>query len=91
MSKKEDDDKVKMSQCEKKSIVVQGIKDRSKMRNHKVVEKQGGVEMNVMQGKQEKGSKERPRDGCLWDEGEIHRSRGFGVQECWERENRVEG
>ena len=42
MSKKEDDDKVKMSQCEKKSMVVQGIKDRSKMRNHKVIEKQGG-------------------------------------------------
>ena len=42
MSKKEDDDKVKMSQYEKKSMVVQGIKDRSKMRNHKVIEKQGG-------------------------------------------------
>ena len=32
MSKKEDDDKVRMSQCEKKSIVVQGIKDRSEIR-----------------------------------------------------------
>ena len=41
MSKKEDDDKVKMSQCEKKSMVVQGIKDRSKIRKHKVTEKQG--------------------------------------------------
>ena len=41
MSKKEDDDKVKMSQCEKKSMVVRGIKDRSKIRKHKVTEKQG--------------------------------------------------
>ena len=41
MSKKEDDDKVKMSQCEKTSMVVQGIKDRSKIWKHKVTEKQG--------------------------------------------------
>ena len=26
--------------------------------------------MKVKLEKQEKGSKERPRDGCLWDEGE---------------------
>ena len=32
MSKKEDDDKVKMSQCEKELMVVQGIKDRSEIR-----------------------------------------------------------
>ena len=32
MSKEEDDDKVKMSQCEEKSMVIQGIKDRSKIR-----------------------------------------------------------
>ena len=32
MSKKEDNDKVKMCQCEKKSMVVQGIKDRSEIR-----------------------------------------------------------
>ena len=32
MSKKEDDDKVTMSQCEKKSMVIQGIKDRSEIR-----------------------------------------------------------
>ena len=41
MSKKEDDDKVKMSQCEKKSMVVQGIKDRSEIRKHGVTEKHG--------------------------------------------------
>ena len=29
MSKKEDNDKAKMSQCEKKLVVIQGIKDRS--------------------------------------------------------------
>ena len=47
--------------------------------------------MKVKQEKQEKRSKERPGDGCPWDEGKIwedpgkiHRSRGFGVQECWE-------
>ena len=34
----------------------------------------------------------RPGDGCLWEEeeiwedlGKIHRSVGFGVQECWRR------
>ena len=32
MSKKEDDDKVEMSQCEKKLMVFLGIKDRSKIR-----------------------------------------------------------
>ena len=32
MSKKEVDDKVKMSQCEKKSMVIQGIKDKSRIR-----------------------------------------------------------
>ena len=32
MSKKEGDDKVKMSQREKKSMVIQGIRDRSKIR-----------------------------------------------------------
>ena len=41
MSKKDDDDKVKMSQREKKSMVVQGIEDRSKIRKHRVTEKQG--------------------------------------------------
>ena len=42
--------------------------------------------MKVKQEKQGKGSKERPGDGCPWDEGEIQgRSidlRGFGVQGC---------
>ena len=32
MSKKEDNDKVKISQCEKKSMEIQGIKDRSRER-----------------------------------------------------------
>ena len=32
MSKEEDDDKVRMSQCEKKSMVIQGIKGRSEIR-----------------------------------------------------------
>ena len=58
MSKKEDDDKVKMSQCEKKLMVVQGIKDRSKIRKHKVTEKQGcgeeGETREAREGKQGK-------------------------------------
>ena len=51
-------------------MVIQGIKDRSKIRE---IRWQGskGVEKKVKQEKQEKGSKERPRDGCPWDEGEI--------------------
>ena len=32
---------MKMSQCEKKSMVIQGIKDRSKIRKREVIEKQG--------------------------------------------------
>ena len=32
MSKKEDDDNVMMCQCEKELMVLQGIKDRSKIR-----------------------------------------------------------
>ena len=39
MSKKGDDDKVKMCQCEKKSMVLQRIKDRSKIRWCKVTGK----------------------------------------------------
>ena len=37
MSKNEDDDKVGMSQCEKKSMVVQGIKDRSEDKGRRSV------------------------------------------------------
>ena len=58
MRKKEDDDRVKMSQCEKKSMVVQGIKDRSQIRRHKVTRKQGcgdeGGTREVREGKQGK-------------------------------------
>ena len=89
MSKKEDDDKVKVCQCEKKSMVVQGIKDRSEIRRHEVSEKQGcggeGETREARKGKQGKNSetgvreiKERSRG----DPGKIHGSRGFGVQEC---------
>ena len=58
MSKKEDDDKVKVSQCEKKSMVIQGINDRSKIRNRRVTEKQGcgdeGETREAREGKQGK-------------------------------------
>ena len=59
MSKKEDDDKVKMSQCEKKSMVVQGIKDRSEIRWYKVTEKQGCGDEGAT-----REARERPGDGC---------------------------
>ena len=36
---KEDDDEAKMSQCEKKLMVVQGIKDRSEIREDEVTRK----------------------------------------------------
>ena len=70
MSKKEDDDKVTMSQCEKKSMVIQGIKDRSKRR-----EARKDPEMGV------RGTKGRSGE----DPGKIHRSWGFCVQECWRK------
>ena len=58
MSKKEDNDKAKMSQCEKKSMVVQGIKDRSKIRENEVIRKQGcgdeGETREARKGKQGK-------------------------------------
>ena len=63
MSKKEDDDKVKMSQCEKKSMVIQGIKDRSEIREGEVIKKQGcrdEGETREARG----GSRGRPGDGC---------------------------
>ena len=53
MSKKEDDDKAKMSQCEKKSMVVQGIKDRSKIRECMVTGKRGCRDECVMYGDRE--------------------------------------
>ena len=60
MSQKEDDDKVKMSQCEKKSMVVQGIKDRSRIRKHKVTKKQGcGEEGEIGEAREEKQGKTR--------------------------------
>ena len=60
MSKKEDDDEVKMSQCEKKLMVVQGIKDRSKIRGRKVTGKQGYGD----EGETREGTRGRPGDGC---------------------------
>ena len=74
MSKKEDDDKVKMSQCEKKSMVVQGIKDGSKMRNRKVIEKQGGRDESETREAREKKQRKTRRQvsmGRRGDPGEI--------------------
>ena len=60
MSKKEDDDKVKVSQCEKKLMMIQGINDRSKIRKHKVTEKQGcGEEGETREAREGKRGKTR--------------------------------
>ena len=92
MSKKEDDDKVKMSQHEKKSMVVQGIKDRSKIRKSMVTEKQGcGDEGETREAREGKQGKTRRwvSVGQRRDLGEILRRSidwwEYGVQECWRR------
>ena len=74
MSKKEDDDKVRMSQCEKKSMVVQGIKDRSEIRYHGVTKKQGcGDEGETREAKEGEQGKTRRwvSMGLRGDPGEI--------------------
>ena len=75
-------------------MVIQGIKDKSTIWRHKVAEKQGcgdeGETREAREGKQGErdtemgvhGTKGRSRR----DPGKIHRSRGFGVQECWKWE-----
>ena len=74
MSKKEDNDKAKMSQCERKSMVIQGIKDRSKIRCREVTEKQGcgdeGETRESREGKQGKIQR-RVSVGRRGDPGEI--------------------
>ena len=74
MSKREDDDEVKMSQCEKKSMVIQGIKDRSEDKGYKVTGKQGcgdeGETREVRKGKQGKTWR-RVSMGRRGDPGEI--------------------
>ena len=84
----EDDDKVRMSQCEKKSVVIQGIKDRSQIRRYKVTRKQGCRDEGGTRSKRRKARKDpemgvRGTKGRSWgDPGKIHRSRGFSVQDC---------
>ena len=85
MSKKEGDDKVKMSQCEKKSMVIQGIKDRSKIWNRRVTEKQEcGDEGKIGEAREGKRGMTRRQVFVRQrgDPGNIHRSKGFGVQGC---------
>ena len=58
MSKKEDDDEAKMSQCEKKPMVIQGIKDRSEIREDEVTRKQGcGDEGEIREAREGKQGK----------------------------------
>ena len=72
---------MRMSQCEKKSMVVQGIKDRSKIREDEVIRKQGcgdeGETREAKEGELGKG----PGDGCPRVEGEIWGVRCSGVPE----------
>ena len=88
MSKKEDNDKVTMSQCEKKSMVIQGIKDRSKIRRYKVTERQGSGDEGEAKVKGRKTRKDpemgvrETKGRSREDPGKIHRSKGFGVQGC---------
>ena len=84
MSKKEDDDEVKVSQCEKKSMVVQGIKDKSKIRERKVTEKQGcGDEGETREvGEDPEMGVHEAKGRSRGDPGKIHRSKGFSVQGC---------
>ena len=72
MSKKEGDDEVKMSQCERKLMVVQGIKGRSEIRCHEVTEKHGcGDEGETREAKQGK-TQRRVSVGRRGDPGEIY-------------------
>ena len=78
----------------RKSVVIQGIKDRSEIREHIVTRKQGcededetregrlgeGPEMGVCGRKGRSGE----------DPGKIHRSARFGVRECQRRRERRE-
>ena len=60
MSKKEDNDKMEMSQCEEKPMVIQGIKDRSTIRWRKVTEKQEcGDEGEIREAREGKQGKTR--------------------------------
>ena len=72
-------------------MVIQGIKDRSEIRRYKVTEKQGcgdeGETREAREGKQGKTWRQ-VSVGRRGDPGKIHRSRGFGVQECWKWERR---
>ena len=62
MSKKEDDDEAKMSQCEKKPMVIQGIKDGSEIREDAVIRKQGcGEEGETREAREGKQGKTRRR------------------------------
>ena len=88
MSKKEDNDKVTMSQCEKKSMVIQGIKDRSKIRQYKVTERQGSGDEGEAKVKGRETRKDletgvrETKGRSREDPGKIHRSKGFSVQGC---------
>ena len=72
MSKKEDNDKAKMSQCEKKLMVIQGIKDRSVTRKQGCGD-EGETEKDPEMGVRGKMGRSRG------DPGKIHRSCGGSV------------
>ena len=51
-------------------MVIQGIRDRNAIRGDEVIRKQGCGDKGEMR-ETGKGGKERPGDGCSWEEGEI--------------------
>ena len=51
MSEKEDDDKTKMCQCERRLMVIQGIKDRSKIRTRRRVSVRQRGDLGEIQGR----------------------------------------
>ena len=69
-------------------MVIQGIKDRSEIREGEVIKKQGcgdeGETREAREGKQGK-TQRWVSMGRRGDPGEIHRSKGFGVQGCWRK------
>ena len=68
-----------------KPMVVQGIKDRSRIREHMVIRKQGCRDKGESREGRLGKDPEMGVCGKKRRSGKIHRSVGFGVQECQRR------
>ena len=67
-------------------MVIQGTKDRSKIREHMVARKQGRGDESEVREENLGRTRRWVFMGRRGDLGKIHRSRGFSVQECRKRE-----